>query len=101
MHEIVASTTPRPCSVTTPQSWSSRPPWRGKYVNGVDIIRCNDAGRIIEFRVMIRPLQADHLTHLNVLDADGRLWGAPTVAADASAWSFVSQTEIEISNWCR
>ena len=31
----------------------------GKYVNGVDIIRCNDAGRIVEFRVMIRPLQAD------------------------------------------
>jgi hypothetical protein len=30
----------------------------GKYVNGVDIIRCNDEGRIIEFRVMIRPLQA-------------------------------------------
>ena len=23
-----ASTTPRPCSVTTSQSWSSRPPWR-------------------------------------------------------------------------
>jgi hypothetical protein len=50
---------------------------------------------------MIRPLQADHLTHLNVLDADGRLWGAPTVAADASAWSFVSKTEIDIPNWCR
>ena len=31
----------------------------GKYVNGVDIIRCNDEGRIVEFRVMIRPLQAD------------------------------------------
>ena len=30
----------------------------GKYVNGVDIIRCDDAGRIVEFRVMIRPLQA-------------------------------------------
>ena len=35
----------------------------GKYVNGVDIIRCNDAGRIIEFRVMIRPLQAVNLVH--------------------------------------
>jgi hypothetical protein len=35
----------------------------GKYVNGVDIIRCNDAGRIIEFRVMIRPLQAINLVH--------------------------------------
>ena len=35
----------------------------GKYVNGVDIIRCNDEGRIIEFRVMIRPLQAANLVH--------------------------------------
>jgi hypothetical protein len=30
----------------------------GTYVNGVDIIRVDDAGRIVEFRVMIRPLQA-------------------------------------------
>lgn len=36
---------------------------KGKYVNGVDIIRVNDAGRIIEFRVMIRPLQAVNLVH--------------------------------------
>ena len=35
----------------------------GKYVNGVDIIRCNDAGQIIEFRVMIRPLQAVNAVH--------------------------------------
>ena len=35
----------------------------GKYVNGVDIIRCNDEGRIIEFRVMVRPLQAVNLVH--------------------------------------
>jgi hypothetical protein len=35
----------------------------GKYVNGVDIIRCNPEGRIIEFRVMIRPLQAVELVH--------------------------------------
>jgi len=35
----------------------------GTYVNGVDIIRCNDAGRIIEFRVMIRPLQAVQAVH--------------------------------------
>ena len=35
----------------------------GKYVNGVDIIRCNDDGRIVEFRVMIRPLQAVNLVH--------------------------------------
>ncbi|HVC71466.1 MAG TPA: nuclear transport factor 2 family protein [Acidimicrobiales bacterium] len=35
----------------------------GKYVNGVDIIRGNDAGCIVEFRVMIRPLQAVNLVH--------------------------------------
>ena len=29
----------------------------GTYVNGVDIIRGNEEGRIVEFRVMIRPLQ--------------------------------------------
>lgn len=35
----------------------------GKYVNGVDIIRCDDMGRIVEFRVMIRPLQAMNIVH--------------------------------------
>src|SRR5271154_5631892 len=35
----------------------------GKYVNGIDIITCNDAGRIVEFKVMIRPLQAVNLVH--------------------------------------
>ena len=33
------------------------------YVNGVDIIRCDDAGRIVEFRVMMRPLQAIQAVH--------------------------------------
>ncbi len=35
----------------------------GRYVNGVDIIRCNDASRIVEFRVMVRPLQAVEAVH--------------------------------------
>jgi ketosteroid isomerase-like protein len=35
---------------------------QGKYVNGVDIIRAKE-GRIIEFRVMIRPLQAINIMH--------------------------------------
>jgi len=35
----------------------------GKYVNGVDIIRCNEQGRIVEIRVMLRPLQAINLVH--------------------------------------
>jgi hypothetical protein len=35
----------------------------GKYVNGVDIMTWNDEGRISEFKVMIRPLQAVNLVH--------------------------------------
>ncbi len=35
----------------------------GLYVNGVDIITANAEGRIIEFRVMIRPLQAINAVH--------------------------------------
>ncbi|WP_116995960.1 nuclear transport factor 2 family protein [Desertimonas flava] len=35
----------------------------GKYLNGVDIIRCNPDGQIVEFRVMIRPLQAINAVH--------------------------------------
>ena len=35
----------------------------GKYVNGVDIIRCDEAGQIVEFRVMMRPLQGIQLVH--------------------------------------
>ncbi len=30
----------------------------GKYVNGVDILRWDDDGRIIDFKVMVRPAQA-------------------------------------------
>ena len=35
----------------------------GKHVNGVDIITCDDDGKIIEFKVMIRPLQAINAVH--------------------------------------
>ncbi len=38
----------------------------GAYVNGVDIIRCNDQGQIVEFRVMIRPLKAVNQVHANM-----------------------------------
>lgn len=34
-----------------------------KHVNGVDILSCDDAGRIVEFRVMLRPLQAVDVVH--------------------------------------
>ncbi|MGD0393158.1 MAG: nuclear transport factor 2 family protein [Acidimicrobiales bacterium] len=49
----------------------------GIFVNGVDIIRCNDAGRIVEFRVMIRPLQAVNLVHEQMAAALERLKTAP------------------------
>jgi hypothetical protein len=32
-------------------------------VNGVDMIKWNDAGKIIEFKVMLRPLKAVNLIH--------------------------------------
>ena len=35
----------------------------GKYVNGVDIITFNYEGKISEFKVMIRPLQAVNIIH--------------------------------------
>ena len=35
----------------------------GTYVNGVDIITCDEARRIVEFRVMLRPLQAIQAVH--------------------------------------
>ena len=35
----------------------------GKYVNGIDLLSCDDAGLITEFKVMVRPLQAIQLLH--------------------------------------
>jgi hypothetical protein len=35
----------------------------GKIVNGVDLITCDAQGKIIEFKVMIRPLQAVNAVH--------------------------------------
>ena len=35
----------------------------GEYVNGVDIIRCDESGQIVELRVMLRPLQAVETVH--------------------------------------
>jgi hypothetical protein len=39
----------------------------GKYINGVDIITCDAAGKIVEFRVMIRPLQAVNMMHQQMM----------------------------------
>jgi hypothetical protein len=38
----------------------------GKYVNGVDVITFNTEGRISEFKVMIRPLQAVNIIHMQM-----------------------------------
>lgn len=35
----------------------------GIVVNGVDMIRWNDHGKIVEFKVMVRPLKAINLIH--------------------------------------
>ncbi len=35
----------------------------GTYVNGVDIITCDADGKIVEFKVMLRPLQAINAVH--------------------------------------
>lgn len=35
----------------------------GVLVNGVDLIKWNNAGRIVEFKVMLRPLKAINLIH--------------------------------------
>ncbi|MFN8466849.1 MAG: nuclear transport factor 2 family protein [Caldilineaceae bacterium] len=35
----------------------------GISVNGVDMIKWNDAGQIVEFKVMLRPLKAVNLIH--------------------------------------
>ena len=35
----------------------------GVLVNGVDVIKWNDAGQIVDFKVMLRPLKAINLIH--------------------------------------
>ena len=35
----------------------------GVLVNGVDLIKWNDAGKIVEFKVMLRPLKAINVIH--------------------------------------
>lgn len=40
----------------------------GIHVNGVDMIRWDDAGRIIDFKVMIRPKRAFDLVHAKMAE---------------------------------
>jgi hypothetical protein len=47
---------------------------RGVTVNGVDILTCDDDALIVEFKVMVRPLQAVNLVHAQMkaqLEASG------------------------------
>ena len=48
----------------------------GKYVNGVDLITCDDDGKIVEFKVMIRPLQAVNAVHAAMKTMLERMQGA-------------------------
>jgi hypothetical protein len=48
----------------------------GKYVNGVDLLTCDGEGRISEFRVMIRPLQAVNLIHQQMMAMLAQLKGS-------------------------
>ena len=59
----------------------------GTYVNGVDIVRVDDRGLIVEFRVMLRPLQAVNLVHEQMRAAlESSQGSAPDRAApDSSA----------------
>jgi hypothetical protein len=52
----------RSSPATSPCS-SSRRPSAANTSTGVDIIRCDDTGGIVEFRVMIRPLRAVNAVH--------------------------------------
>ncbi len=40
----------------------------GIVINGIDIITWNDAGRIVDFKVMIRPLKAIHLVKERMME---------------------------------
>ena len=50
----------------------------GLTVNGVDMIRWDEAGRIVDFKVMVRPLKAVNLIHqqMAALVAGGKPGGA-------------------------
>jgi hypothetical protein len=49
----------------------------GKYVNGVDLITCDEGGRIVAFKVMVRPLQAVNAVHEQMKAALERMSSAP------------------------
>lgn len=56
----------------------------GIVVNGVDLVRWNDAGEITDFKVMLRPLKAVHLVHQRMA-AMLAAYAAATELPDAAA----------------
>jgi hypothetical protein len=53
----------------------------GITVNGVDLIRWDDAGRIVDFKVMVRPLKAMNVLHQKMGELLARLKPSPQPAA--------------------
>lgn len=45
----------------------------GLLINGVDMIRWNDAQHIVDFKVMVRPLKAMNLLHQKMAEMLGKL----------------------------
>ena len=45
----------------------------GVHINGIDLIRWNDAGQIIDFKVMVRPLKAVTMLHQQMAEMLARL----------------------------
>ena len=43
----------------------------GIHINGVDLIRWDDAGRIVDFKVMLRPLKAVNMVHQKMAELLG------------------------------
>jgi len=52
----------------------------GLVVNGVDLIGWNEAGRIVDFKVMVRPLKAVHVLHQRMGEMLQRLGPGPAAA---------------------
>ena len=49
----------------------------GILINGVDLLRWNDAGQIVDFKVMVRPLKAVAMLHQKMGEMLDRLKAAP------------------------
>lgn len=48
----------------------------GIYINGVDLLKWNDAGQLIEFKVMLRPLKAIQLVQQRMAELLQKTFGA-------------------------